>query len=662
MAKKKKIELNQVENQIAKIVVDSEYQIAKSNKDTPISEYESLLDMLEGRRNEKDYDWMSDKSIPEMISIILTDCSQWANQYFQSRDFITCKLDGESPEDTAKARGAQKLINKSLNNRDVFYYQKYIRARIINSLVGEVYILARWEQDIDSFKVKQRQRVKTGKDIAGLPITSIEQIPAFEDQIVDVTKFKIKKDQFNFEVLDPRNVFTDDKYCYSAQQRDWITVRYESSYEELKADEERNEYINLDKVKEACKSVQDTDTSKESYNKKQDKRSFANSTPIKNFDVLDRYGKFWAIPEDNLGAYPVKAKPGISATGEVLDGAQLLEMIITYALIGNQKILIRFRPTDCIDNLGNPFKPIAKGICYIHPANDTGLSDGKNMRTLQIGLDDTFNMVCDAVTLETLPTFIGKKYSLEDNSTVYMEPEHIIEMEDVNDLKQIEIRANISGAMQQIGMLTSKMQQVTSIYPTTMGDLPSKSGQTATAVAGADSRSNARANYKSLTTEYTLLTELYWLDLQMTHRFMKSETAIKIMGPDAYYFDANANYTYTPISSNIESEYNKNKKIQQLDQNIGRLAGLVKGLPELIPIIAKMQAMIFTLQGEENQEFGHLIEKLIKAKYREDDKDNPESPKDLQESPASNQHGQPISEMEGAAREGVRPAGGGMKL
>ena len=660
MAKKKKFENDQVENQITKIVIDSEYQTAKTNKDNAITGYESLLDMLECRRNEKDYDWMSDNFIPEMNSIILTDCSQWANQYFQSRDFIEVKLDGESPEEMQKARGAKKLINKTLNLRDIYYYPKYMRARMINALFGEVYILSRWEQDIDSFKVKQKQRVRTGKDIAGLPITTTTQIPTFEDKEVEVTKFKIKKDQFNFEVLDPRNVFTDNKYCYSAQQRDWIIVRYESSYEELKNNEERNEYINLDRVRDAIKRPEETETSRDSYNKNQNNTPLTN-TPVKSFDVLDRYGLFWAIPEDNLGAYPVEAKPGISESGEVLEGAQLLEMIITYALIGNQKIMIRFRPTDCIDNLGNPFKPIAKGICYIHPAHDMGLSDGKNMRELQICVNDVWNMGQDRVKLATLPTFIGRKYSLEDNSTVYMEPEHVIEVEDPGDLKELQIRDNINGAIQSLGILTSKMQQVTSIYPTTMGGLPDKASTTATAVAGADSRTNARANYKSLTFEYTFLQEFYWLILQMTHRFMKSETAIRIMGDDAYYFDANANYTYSPVSSNIESEYNKNKKISQLDQNIGRLSGLVKGLPELIPIIAKMQAMIFTLQGEENQEFGHLIDQLVKAKYKEGDKDNPEAPKDMKDSPTSNQNGQEISPMEGAAREGVMPAGGGIK-
>jgi hypothetical protein len=264
--------------------------------------------------------------------------------------------------------------------------------------------------------------------------------------------------------------------------------------------------------------------------------------------------------------------------------------------------------------------------------------------------------------LATLPAFKGKKYSLEDNTSVYIEPEHVIELEDVNDLVELQVRDNVGGAMQQLGMLTAKMQQVTSIYPTTMGGLPDKASTTATAVAGGESKSNARANYKSLMFEYTFLTEFYWVILQMAHCWMRKETAYKIMGEEcAKVFDANANYTYSPVSSNIESEYNKNKKIQLYDQTMGRLSGLVKGLPELIPIIAHIISRQLILQGDEYQDIGHMIEKLTKAKYQEADKDNPQAPKDAKDGPKSNQEGQDMSPMEQGAREAVMPSGGGIK-
>ena len=660
MAKKEQEIEDPIEKRIASIVVDSEYAIAKSDKDVPISEYESLLDMLECRRNEKDYDWMSDNFIPEMNSIHLTDCSQWANQYFQTRDFVEVKLDGETPEQKLQASGAKKLINKTLNNRDVYYYQKYIRLRSINSLVGEVWILARWEQDIKTFMTKKAISVRTGKDIYGQPLTSDDQIPEMVQEEREVPTYSLTKDQWNFDVLDPRNVFTDNKYCYSAQQKDWITLLYEGNLADLKANEEREGYFNLDKVEKELKGATETETSKSSYNK-DDRRRYIDDTPVKNFDMIDRYGKFWAIPKDNNGQYPEEAEPGIDNQGKPLEDAELLEMIITFVLIGSKKIMVRFRPTDCIDSEGNPFKPIARGLCYIHPANDSGLSDGKNMRELQISINDTYNINSDRVKLATLPTFIGRKYALEDNSSVYIEPEHIIEVEDPhNDLIELKISDNIQGGIQQLNMLTAKMQQVTSIYPTTMGGLPDKAGTTATAVAGGENKANARANYKSLTSEYTVLSEIYWLILQMSFRFMKTETALKMMNEEeAKAFKPNLNYTYTPVSTNIESEYNKNKKIQNYDQTIGRLSGLVEGLPELIPIIAHIVGRQLVLQGDEFQEIGTMIEKLTKAKFQnKDGKGGPEQPKDMKDEATSNEQGLPMSQQEKGAREGAFTGGG----
>lgn len=649
--KKVKTPEETIQDAIATMVHDGEYRPAASMQDGENRDFESLVDMLECRRNEKDYEWMSDNFIPEMNSIVLTDSSQWANQYFQSRDFVEAKLDGDGPNDMNKAEAAKKLINKTLNDRDLYYYPKYIRLRTINALRGHCYILGWWEQEL---RQQEIELTVNALDETGQAIIQKPKKHTITRPVVD---------RFNFDVLDPRNVFTDNKYSYSAQHKDWIIIRSEMSYDELKANEKKNGYINLDKVKQAVKDrrTQDkkTDTARETYAKEAE--SQINNTPVAYFDVLDRYGKFWAIvaEKDSYGN-PSVCTPGIDEQGMPLDNAELIEMIITFVVIGTTKIMIRFEPTPFIDAVGKPYKPIARGWCYIHPSKDEGLSDGKYMRELQIAINDTFNMASDRTKLATLPVFKGKKYSLEDNQTVYIEPEHVIELEDPNDLQELRITDNVNGALEQLGMLTSKMQQVTATYPHSMGALPDKSSTTATAVAGADQRTNARANYKSLTFEYTFFNEFYWIILQMTHRFAHDETLVKMLGKDAQFFDANADYTYTPVTSNIEAEYSKQKKIQLYDQSIGRISGLVQSLPELIPIIARMVGRQMVLLGDEFNEIGPMISNLAKAKPQKEG-ETPNQIKDLGAPATSNQAGSPILPMEAGARESSMTSGGLIK-
>lgn len=634
-----------IENKIVSIVVDNEYDIEKMNRKFDNNEFESLLDLIECKRNEKDYEWMSDIFLPEFPSIILTDASGWASQYFQSRDFVEVYLGDDEPENKAKSQTAKKVINKVLNDKEIHHYHKYIRARLINALAGQVFAVCYWNQELRPVLKGYKERPEilnvdiNGNEIVNpdmqTPAVRMNRVPVFEDEPI--------VDRFNYEVVDPRNVFYNNKYCYSIQEKDWITIRSEKTYEELRANEKTHGYFNLNLVKEALKSGIETETSKETYNKSEKTQKVLES-PIKPFDILERFGKFWCVVEEKTpNGYPIKMKSGYDQFGNIDDKAELIETIIATALVGSQKILIRFQPTPYIDSKERPYKPIIRGWCYIHPTKDSGLSDGKYNRELQVALNDTFNMSNDRVKLATLPTLKGRKYSLEDNTTIYIEPGHIMELEDPQaDLTELKIEDNIQGALQQIQMLRSMEEQVSSIYPTTMGALPEYSSTTATAIAGAEQRTNTRSNYKSLTFEYTFLTEFYWMILQMIYRFAHKDTAIKLMGRDVMTFDPDADYTYTPISSNIELEYSKFKKIQMWDQILGRIVNVPN--PKTPILINYIIGEICGLMGGEYSEFKN---KLLDERAPVTPGGNP--PTDMTNraiSPMSNQNSVPMSNME----------------
>jgi hypothetical protein len=590
-----------IELGIAKRIKD-EYETSKANQSQEVSDFDAVIDLLECKGTEKNYEWMSDVFYPEYPAILLTESSQWASQYFANREYVDIYLEGDDVQDKEKCLLVKKLLNKTLNRRGLYHYHKYMRARTINSTAGVVYAVCGWEQKLKPTVVGSR-KVPDGGSIQ-LPTGQMVSTFKDEDVVEDLPLF----DQFTYEVFDNRNVFTDNTYCYSPQQKEWITVRSEESYESLKEKESTHGYFNLDKVKDALtgKNVPETETSKESYNKDQQQQKVSKPN-LKYGDVLTRYGKIWAIIEESdVDGNPIKTSYAYDDTGELKKGAELIEGISAVFIHGSNPILIRFQPTPFIDAMGNPYKPIIRGLCYIHPTKDTGMSDGKYSRESQVALNDTINISNDRVRLATLPTFVGDKYACEENDQLYMEPEHIMTIEGGPEkLKELQIRDNIGGAMQQAQMFITGMHNVNSVFPNTMGDV-GQASTTATAIAGADTRSNTRQNYKSLTFENTFLCDLYWMILQMSYRFMHPVTAEKLLGAKGVVlFDPTPDYTYQPITSAIEQEHGKNKKLSIIDQAIGRVVNIPN--PKTPMLVNKLMAMLFELLGADYQDIKEIL-------------------------------------------------------
>jgi hypothetical protein len=626
------------EDVLCNIVYD-QYTIASRNQSADDTEFESIIDMLECKRTEKDYEWMSDVFIPEYPSIHLTEASGWANQYFQTREFVDVYLE-EGERGKIKAEAAKRLINNMLNIRDIYHYQKYMRARGINSTRGCCYAVCYWDRQMKPVQVGTRKVTEqTGEDEMGMPVYSERQEPVMKDMPII--------DRFNYDIIDPRNVFTDDKYCYSVQEKEWVTIRSEVSYEDLKAREETHGYINLENLKDFGRKEEKTETATKT--RKKDEQPAR--PQVRLFDVLERLGKIWGVvTERDDDGFPLAADPGYNDDGSTKPDAEWIEAIVAVALAGGKRILIRHQPTPFRDAIGRPYRPVIRGLCYIHPVSDKGMSDGKYSRELQIALNDTINLSNDRVKMATFPTIKVRRLAAEDNDTLYFEPEHPIVVENPDDVTEFKIADNIQGALQQFSVFKSTMQQVNSIYPTTMGDVAGiKASTTATAVAGADSRTNLRANYKSLTFEHTFLVDLYWMILQMTYQFMHPMTAMKIMGKYARAFDPTPDFTYQPVTSNIEVEYNKDKKVQRYDQLIGRIANIPN--PAIIPLVAFMIGEIVKLQGEEYSTINKLIENLMNTPNQEEGKqENGNAPTDARPMPVSNQNQQPMSMQEQSVR------------
>lgn len=627
--------------------LSTEYIIFKAyNKDAE-NEFESAVSLIDAERTEKDYDWMSNIRIPEFVSHVLTQASIDVSQYFQTRDFVEVYIEDGSDKTSAAAKAAKKCINKTLNQRHIKHYQKFVRAKLINNLVGFVYFRCWWEKKTRRAIVDyQDKEIALDVDQFGNSIMGPEQIPATRIEKEAIEGDDIIYDRFNYDVLDPRNVVCSPEYTYSIQEKKTIFIRFEKTLEELKLERDLMGYINLDKL-ENIRPQKETETARETYNK--DKGHAPEpQTKLGPFDVIERYGKYWCIVNNrNEKEEPTDISPGLDKKGDLLPGAESIECIISWIQSSNEKILIRMQPAPFYDANGENYKPLIRGMCYIHPVEDLGFGDGRHAHDLQIAIDDTFNMSNDRVRLATLPTLKVGRASAEDNSTLYIEPGHPIITDTPQDVEEMRISDNIGGAMQQLSMLFGKMSQADNIWPTTMGGTPEMASTTATAIAGAEGRTNQRTNYKSLTFENTALCELYWMILQMTFRFAAPETAMKMLGDLVFSFDPNLDYFYKPVSSSIETEYSKMTKIKYWQSILGYVIQI--GHPDAVKAVNYILKKIYEYMGDEYEAFSNTLlnEKTPMAAKGADGQAQPGAGNQM---PTSNQNNVPQSTMEQGMR------------
>ena len=636
--------MTEAEQKLVTQIINTEYQVAKTNKSMDTADYEESLDQLHSEHGRRDYEWMSDRATNEMASSYLVDLANGTNQYFQSRDYVEVALEGDKPDDKKRCAAIKKLINRSLNNRNIYHFQKDCRMRGIRSIMGWCWVEPVWEHDVTV--VETEEEVPDVKWVMD-PATGTE-VGEQTTKKIKVPRKHIKKDQFNYVVHDPRMVFTDNSYVYSAREKDYVIIQDEVTYEELKAQKDEKGYINLEDVKNLTEGIE-TDTSKESYNKQPPADTKAKPA-IPKWDRLRRFGKhYFIVKERDEYGNPTKIEDGLNPEGQKKDGAELVESIIEMVVSGSSHILIRKQPTPYIDCMGRPYRNLIRAMCYIDPSDDNGMSDGKYWRENQITINDIVNAALDRTKLSLMPTFLARRWSMEENDSVRWSPGGKILVDDISaDLKEMKIDPNVAPALQMLGFFRADSQTVTANTPNAMGNVGDvKASTTATAFAGAEQRTNLRANFKSLVLEYTYYCELYWMDIQMTWQFAEPETAQALLGNDVYYFDPSGDYSYQPITSNIEQDASKNKKIQNYDQAIGRLSGMVEAIPQLLQVIGFMVGEQLKLMGHEMNEIGDMVEALMKAKPQGP---NGEQVKDGKEPPTSNQAGMLQSPEEQNAR------------
>tara|TARA_Y100000310_G_scaffold236502_1_gene239693 strand:+ start:11236 stop:13170 length:1935 start_codon:yes stop_codon:yes gene_type:complete len=585
-------------NALAASVIDSEYQVGQENNSVPDNDYLDYLDMFDCERTEKNYDWMSDIYFPEFTSQMLTQSAIEASLYFKTHDFVDVYIGSVDPIAQNAAKANKDLINMTLNRRKLWFYQKYMRAISMKNISGVTYFRCWWEQDTRREKVgTQRVREHLGFDPNGNPIER------FADQ--DVEGDVILKDHFNFDVVDPRDVFTDPSYVYSLQDKQWVILRFNATIDELEMNADTAEYFNLDKLRDTNKTTpQETDVKGDkSTHHGLDNKSNATNTPLKPFMILQRLGKHWVTVKDrDPDGNPINVTSGIKDDGTRKKGAELHEMVITFALGGGSdktRTLIGYHPARDIDSNGNPYRPVTRGLCYMHPAKDDGMGDGKCLRELQIGINDTINMENDRTKLHTIPIMQGNQHDISDNESLEWRPGAFWETETGDKFDEVQVSGDVVGALNQVNMYQNMMQQASGVSAETQSKLAAPT-TTATATANQAQRSDTRSAYRTLTMENTGLTDLFWFITQMTARHMKPETATKTFGEEGVLdFNPTLDFTYKPVSASIGDDASKQTKIQNWTQVLSFIANDPERREAVDAILNELSA----LMGKEQELF-----------------------------------------------------------
>ena len=547
---------DKVQGHLKNSIIDDEYAIAKSNNKIPDNDYLSYLDMYDCERTEKNYDWMSDVFFPEFFSQMITQSSIEAGLYFKTHDFVEVYIGSEDEIPQKAAKASKDLLNRTLNRRKLYFYQKYMRAINMKNMVGATYFRCWWEQKIKKGTVGTERKVKDlNVDIFGRTVIDRDlQVPQQEFEDVDVEGDIVLEDHFNMDTMDVRDVFTDTSNVPSPQEKKWIILRFNQTKDDLKANKEAMGYFNLDKLTDASFLHTTETVGDKTTHHGLDNKTDSIKTPLKDWMILERHGKHWVIPTAlDADNNPTEVKSGIGDDGKPMEKAELHEMVISFALNGQQKHLIRYQPAGTIDANGNVYRPIIRLLCYIHPAKDDGVGDGKCARELQIGINDDLNMIADRLKLATIPIQQGNQFDITDNDTLVWEPGAFWQTETSDKLQEVKVSDNVEAAFNLMSLYRDGMQQGSGISLQTQSLLAAPT-TTATATANQAQRSDTRSNYRTLTAENTGMSELYWMITQMSAQFMRPETAQKMLGNRMFDFDPTLDFTYKPVSASLETD------------------------------------------------------------------------------------------------------------
>jgi len=645
--------------------LNREFIVAKRNMQPFHEAFTEYYDMIHCNRDKKN-DYEPDIFLPEFVSRLLAQIGNFVSQYFQSRDFVETRVNTEDPKDVAEGRASKKLLNVILGEKETHYFHKLCRLLMFVNPGGFGIVKGGYDQRIEQVLAGYRQEMEyeTNEDGEIMAedgtayLDPYTQTPSKLETSIPQYEQKVTKDRPIFDVYPINNVYYDQKYAYSLQEKDYVYFETEMNLDELKRDAVQFGYFNLKRLE-----AEEYRPDALEQDKPHSVGGAAEEPPVKvspSFTVLERWGTWPMIEERDESGQITGYTPGMDREGTIKDNAVNLEGIISYTATGTEHTpveLIRFQKSP------HTRRPMARFLCYVDAVRDSGFGDGETSSELQIASNDTFNLSAYRTEMATKLAFKAKRWAGVDEN-IKLRPDKAIMLENIEDLQQFEIKDDIQGGMAQMSVLAARMDDVMATGANYRG-MSGERRETATVGAIMDRRADIRMSLKTSTMEYIGFSEFYEMMLTLCNDFMLPQTLFDLIGQDAYFYNPEREDRFEPVSQALETEEAKQFKLKIYEQMLGRIVQIPNPkTPQVINYI--IGAMLEILGGEfkhfkrfmfeESQEANMIYQLMTSMKGGQQGQGQPQTPNMPGQGGIQNQMGM----LQSGAEQMVRGATGGM--
>ena len=556
--------------------LDDDFFIAEQNMDEVNKNFDEYYDMIHCVRKNNENEWESSVALPEFISRLLTQIGNFVAKYFASRDYVETDEDDGDPKTLAQSKVAKNLLNAILNDSESYYFQKIVRLLMFTWPTGWGVIKGGYEQKLEKYISGYKSRMESMVDEEGNFLAedgsvyedTYLQKPGYNKIEEPIEDIRVLKDRPVFDVYPNQNVYFSPEYTYSLNDKQYVVFENDSMTLDDLEKSETDDYFNLHLLKEESKSVPVQGEGDKTWNKDGKFNPIPNP-PSPKFRVLEWWRKYpVVVKERDEAGNVVDYEEGIDADGEMKENAELVECKITTAA----RIGIAEKSTTLIgfEVSRHSRRPMARFTCYIDALNDSGFGDGELTAQLSSSIDDNFNLGNFRTKLATTPAFKVKRFSGVPDK-IRVAPEEGIQVENMDDLQELDIKDNINGTMAQNGMLSSRLDSAMATSAQTMGESPDRA-ETATQAGIISQRAEVRISMKSTMLEFVGFTEFYQMLLTLCNDFMLPQTLEKLVGEQAYLYNPGLTTRFRPVSQSLETEESKNYKMKIIPQLMGMVA------------------------------------------------------------------------------------------
>jgi len=619
MAKKKKVDW---EEQLC-IHIENEWEKGAQYCSELNQLYDDIYDLIRGERPERDYDWMSNKTLNKAFQVVWT-----AIPYLMQKIFGSSPVIGVKSSDKQGAIDRQKILEfwhtmqPALDKDHVDYYLVCVMWLLRSLLNGVGYMKKTWHQKLKTITQETPTEIPTELDETGQITGTVPHIKKKSQQIP-------VEDWPHNKVLNNKDVVVDWNLSPGQSIRQGRFIIHRENID-LDALDRTGLYDNLDDFDRLSIS---TDIQEEhSVNKSKDGQG---EPP-----VSDIYTEIEAY--ERVGLLPVKkTDDGWEFVPNQSDEKDVVQkhMIAVMGKCGDTKKLIRFVP--------NPYGLMNYIDMHIYYDEERWQSVGlvePIFDTITM-MNDNINAVFDEIWKNLFPVTIMNKASLWDMDTIKRAPGHMWmgyfpAGQSIDNAIHFQPPSNVTrDAWQKHALLEDEVQK-TAVSNSVQGMGREK---TATTNVLNTQMSAGKLDFVLKMIEKTALIPSAQLDIVLAKKFAHPLTFRAILGHPFRFSDWEESYRYVPAASSVKLEMEKNASIQRAT-NLLAMTQNIKN-PGVVKVQNRLLKHIFHLEDWEE------LDEMLDEKFYEPSSDAGNIQMIDRMRGASNEQGIEMSGQEAQTRE-----------